>query len=651
MAQKKLSAVISIGGAVSSTLGRAFSSVRGETTKVGDAISKLTARQRELGNVIRQQETLGRSASALKVQYAQTELGLIGRQIEALKRRQAVEKRITDNQAERSKVRGQIGEAVGVGAAVLGPIGASVKASASFRYELALIGNTANLTGVQIGALGKDIQAVARDTGNATTDVLGAMKFLVAAGMDAMTAGQALSSIGRTATATGSNIEDVAKATFTLGDALKVQPGQMQKALDALVQSGKEGNFEFKDMAAELPVLGAAMQSLKLTGTDAVATLGAALQIARKGAGGSAQAATNLENFLVKLTSPETLKKAKENFGVDLYQIITDAQSQGKNPFEAALAEINRMTKGGDQKLLGELFGDMQVQGFLRPMLQNLEEYDRIKRAALSADGVVDRDLPAILGQTQKQLEATGDAFRQLGIAIGSALAPAVGAVVGVLVPAIRGITDFVSENGKLVGSVLVGSVLVGAAAMSAGRIGFLVIKYGALLAARAVMALGVAMMANPIGMGIRLIAGGAALIVMHWTPIKAFFANLWGEVKATFAGVYDWIVGKVAYLMELPGKIKDKVGGALGIGAYSSTVSGSTMDGFEVPGAGLPDVPAMAARGSSTTVTDNSTQVFNVTQQPGQDAKALANEIERLQRRRAGVAGRSSLIDGAGAQ
>jgi TP901 family phage tail tape measure protein len=646
MAQKQLSAVIQIGGAVSSTLGRAFGAVRGETIKVGEAVSKLTARQRELGNVIKQQEALGRNASALKVQYANQELVLIGRQIEALKRRQAVEQRITDNQAQRANLRGQIGEAVAVGAAVLGPLGAAIKSSASFNYELALIGNTANLTRTQVTALGADIQAVARDTGNATTDVLGAMKFLVAAGMDAMTAGQALRGIGKTATATGSNIEDVAKATFTLGDALKVNPGQMQKALDALVQAGKEGNFEFKDMAAELPVLGAAMQSLKLTGTDAVATLGAALQIARKGAGGSAQAATNLENFLVKLASPETLKKARENFGVDLYQIITDAQSKGQNPFEAALAEINRMTKGGDQKLLGELFGDMQVQGFLRPMLQNLDEYNRIKRAALEADGVVDRDLPAILGQTQKQLEATGDAFRQLGIAIGAALAPAVGMVVGVLVPAIQGVTSFVNENSKLVGSI--GAV---GAALAAGRIGFLVIKYGALLASRAVLALGAAMLANPIGLGIRLIAGGAALIVMHWEPIKGFFANLWGEVKATFASVYDWIVGKVAYLMEIPGRIKDKVGGALGIGSYAKPPTGGTMDGFEPPGAGLPDVPAVASRGSSVTNNVTHSPTYNITQQPGQSAKELADEIDRLQRRRAGVMGRSSLLDGMGAQ
>lgn len=646
MSQKRLSAVIQIGGAVSSTLGRAFGAVRGETIKVGEAVSKLTARQRELGNVIKQQEALGRSASALKVQYANQELALIGRQIEALKRRQAVEQRITDNQAQRANLRGQIGEAVAVGAAVLGPLGAAVKSAASFSYELALIGNTANLTRPQVAALGADIQAVARDTGNATTDVLGAMKFLVAAGMDAMTAGQALRGIGKTATATGSNIEDVAKATFTLGDALKVNPGQMQKALDALVQSGKEGNFEFKDMAAELPVLGAAMQSLKLTGTDAVATLGAALQVARKGAGTSSQAATNLENFLVKLTSTETLKKARENFGVDLYKIITDAQSSGRNPFEAALAEINRMTKGGDQKLLGELFGDMQVQGFLRPMLQNLDEYNRIKKAALEADGVVDRDLPAILQQTQKQLEATGDAFRQLGIAIGSALAPAVGMVVGVLVPAIQGVTSFVNENSKLVGSI--GAV---AAALAAGRIGFLVIKYGALLASRAVLGLGAAMMANPIGLGVRLIAAGAALIVMHWEPIKGFFANLWGEVKATFASVYDWIVGRVAYLMEIPGRIKDKVGGALGIGSYAKPPTGGTMDGFEPPGAGLPDVPAVASRGSNVTNNVTHSPTYNITQQPGQSAKELADEIDRLQRRRAGVMGRSSLLDGMGAQ
>ncbi|STE19174.1 Phage-related minor tail protein [Escherichia coli] len=48
----------------------------------------------------------------------------------------------------------------------------------------------------------------------------------------------------------------------------------MKSAMGILVQAGKEGNFEFKDMAKNLPVLGAQFQALKMGGKEAAATMG-----------------------------------------------------------------------------------------------------------------------------------------------------------------------------------------------------------------------------------------------------------------------------------------------------------------------------------------------------------------------------------------
>lgn len=644
MANKRLSAVITIGGAVSSTLGAAFGAVRSQTSQVGAAVSQLTARQKELNRELEKIGRSGQRGSELRVQYAQQELVTIGRQIEALKRRQAIENAQKANRDQRSELRGKIGETVAVGAVVAAPTAMSIKTAADFNYQLRVIGNTANMTQPQIKALGDEILKISGETGNSAQNVQKAMGFLVAAGMEAGTAAAVLRPVGRTATATASEIEDVAKATFTLNDALKIQPTQMQRALDMLVQSGKEGNFEFKDMASELPVLAAGMQSLKMTGGEAVATLGAALQIARKGAGTSQQASTNVENFLAKVMSPETLKKASKTFGVDLYKIISDAQKNGKNPFEAAIQAINKMTKGGDQKLLGELFQDMQVQNFLRPMLQNLQEYDRIKKAALAADGVTDRDLPGIMAETKKQMDSASEAVGRLGIALGTALAPAVGAVLGVFTPLVERLTTFVTEN-----SAVVGSVVAATTAFFVGRTAFLALNYGVKLVTAGFWALRAIMLANPIGLVVGAIAASVALIYLNWGPLKEWFKALWDDIKASFAAVYDWIVGKVAYMMELPGKIKQKVASVFSGGG--SDLGSIQYDANGIPtGMSLPDVPAMTPR-SGSNVTDNSQTTINITQQPGQDAKGLADELERRRRLQAGVRARSSLVDGAGAQ
>lgn len=591
MATKKLSTVITIGGAISGSLRSAFGAVKSQTAQVGAAVKQLTDRQRELNRVISDQERLGRSGSALKVQYAQQELAIIGKQIAAQQRLQAIEESRQRNLARRSKLRGDMVETAAVGAAIALPAGAAIKRSSEFNYQLQAIGNTADMTDEQVKALGRDIMVISNEVGKSAQDTQRALGFLVAAGMDVPLARDNLRAVGRTATATASEIEDVAKASFTLNDALKIQPTQMQKALDMLVQSGKEGNFEFKDMAAELPVLGAGLQSLKMTGTEAVATIGAALQIARKGAGSSQQAATNVENFLAKVLSPETLKKASK-LGSDLYGVVSRAQKKGENPFEAAIKEINRVTKGGDAKLLGELFQDMQVQNFLRPMLQNLKEYERIKKAALEADGVTDRDFQKMAKTTKQQLDEMANAAGRAGIAIGNSLEPAVGRLAAVLTPVVRGITNFVDSNRELVGTAILvaGGLTAVRLGVLATQFAFTFLRGGALnviglftrlspmvsaagwalrLASVAMGALGAAIAATPIGWvvaGIAAIAAGGALVYKYWEPLKAFFSGFFDGLLSGLAPIGQSIATAFApvvdFLAPIVVPVLDTIGG-----------------------------------------------------------------------------------------
>lgn len=653
MANKRLNAVIQIGGAVSSSLGAAFNAIRGETTKVGAAIQQLTTRQRELNAMLAQAGRDGVRGSELRLQYARQELDMIGRQIAALRRRQAIEQAQQANRTARAEIRGQIGSTLATGASIAVPVGAAIKEAAEFDYQMQLIGNTANMTKAEIADLRRSIIDDSRKVGQSAPNMQKGMGFLIAAGMEAGLARQFLVAIGKTATATASDIEDLSKMVFTLNDSLKITPQGMQETIDTLAQAGKEGNVELRDMAKQLPVLGAGFVSLKMEGREAAATMGAALQIARKGAADADEAANNMKNFIAKIMSPETLKKAKKNFNLDLYKIITDAQKKGGNPFEAAMESIIKATKG-DQKAIGELFQDMQVQNFLRPMIQQWDKYKEIKDKALKADGVIEQDFQKMLETTKQGIMDLANAFGRLGIAIGSSLNVGGG---GGFTGFIDGITEFVTANKELVGASI--KVVGGLFAM---RLGWLGLTYawnmaqGAWLAAQAVWAaapavitavgtalrfvgtsllwVGRALLMNPIGLTVTAIAGAVFLIYKYWEPLKAWFSNLWENIKSTFTGVYDWIVGKVASVASL----------------WGGAASGSAPAAAGPKPAALPAVPQMAARGG-TTVNDNSQTTVNVTQQPGQNARELAAEIERRMRERQGVRRRSALVDGVGAQ
>lgn len=56
-----------------------------------------------------------------------------------------------------------------------------------------------------------------------------------------------------------------------------------------------------------------------------------------------------MQNFMAKMQSPETLKKAQKLYGIDLNAIIKKAQKAGENPLDATLMAIMKAT-GDDPK-------------------------------------------------------------------------------------------------------------------------------------------------------------------------------------------------------------------------------------------------------------------------------------------------------------
>lgn len=548
MANKKLSAVIAIGGTVTSDFRAAVEQTKSKFREVGSALREVERSQRSLNSEIKKAEKAGTDASKYR-----SELGQLVTKTNELKRAQQslldVEKKITDNRKRQEELRGKMRDTAVAGAAMALPVGFAFTAASNFNYDLQAIGNTADMTRGQVIGMGLEIVRLSDRTGQSADTMKNALGFLVAAGQDVGEAQKNMETIGRTATATAANIEDVAKASFTLQDALKIDSKQMQGALDALVQAGKEGNFEFKDMAAELPVLGAAFQALKFTGKDAAASMAAYLQIARKGAATSSEAANNMNNFLGKILSPETLKKA-EKLGSDLNAVVTGAQAKGQNPIEAAIAEINRITKGGDQKLLGELFADMQVQNFLRPALQNLDEYAKIRDKALSASGVVDRDFAIMMETSKQQTQALGNAVKSLQISIGTVLEPVIGKLSESFTPFVIAAREFVTANPKMVGAAMAaagaftalrlavlgtrlaftllgGKMLQTTAQLAAARASALLAGGSLGTVATAVRTVGLALTATPIGAAIAAIGVGALVIRKYWEPIAAWFGGV----------------------------------------------------------------------------------------------------------------------------
>ncbi len=271
-------------------------------------------------------------------------------------------------------------------------------------HRLRELGNVGQLSAKQLEDMDKRLASISRYTNQMRPEIAEGLNVLVASGIDPTKALDYMNVIGRTATGEQAAIADISRTAFAVSDNLKVPIDDLGKSMDILAMSGKEGRFELKDMAAAFPSLTAGAAMLGMKGTPAVASLGAALQVAMKGAGEASEAANNLENFIQKVTSPLAVKNFEEVFGVNLKQVLLDAAAQGRDPI---LEVIEMMTElsGGDVFKVSEVFQDKQVLNFIKPMMQNLNEYKRIKASALSAEGVVDSDFEHMMETTNEQFK------------------------------------------------------------------------------------------------------------------------------------------------------------------------------------------------------------------------------------------------------
>lgn len=657
-----------------SVLGKSFSeaktkagALKTQAESQGVALQRLRQQMQQAGvstrSLAADQAKLG--AALERARNAQAKLGT------ALAKQQA-------NLDKRAQYRGQLFDAAALGA----PIAISLRQGMQFEHSLRATGNIADLSNQQIAQARSELHKTARDTNQTVNELHRGMDVLLAAGLDYGRTMAALPTIGKVATGEQASVEDASKTTFAFLDNLKIAQNELGKAWDIATQAGKEGRFEIGDMSKYFPQLTSSVQSFGLVGKEAVATLAASLQIAMKGAGDQSEAANNMRNLFQKMFAPETMKNFSKNFGVNMEKLMKKAMQRGINPIEFFVKVVKKIT-GGDRFKLGKLFQDLQVQNALVPLMANYEEYEHIKKKALSSQGVVDKDFENMMETAQEQVKRLGISVRHLGDAFSVALSPTIGLVATVFDKAASAVVKFAvqfpfltkvisnvvvgfiamrvatigfgyastfamggintlkvafasltariaqarigmtafnataggsalgSVAGKAAGGSALGSIAskaltpvraignavlhpvaalrtlgsglaglgrgaargagtglrtVGSAAAGLGR--FLLNPIGAIrslggamlgfvrLAVPAVVggirAIGIAMMSNPVGIGLAVIAGAALLIYKYWQPIKAFFGGLWGGFKSGFSSAFSGIGSALAPLQPV---------------------------------------------------------------------------------------------------
>ena len=323
-------------------------------------------------------------------------------------------------------MRARMAESLAVGYALRYALQAPIEAATKFETALLDIAQKAELGDAAMTALGQRMRGLAPTVNQSAMDIARAMDTLLGMGMDGGTAETVLPTLGKTATAYNADIADLAKTAMAAIDNLKLKASELPRAMDMIARAGKEGAFELKDMAQYLPALAAMAEVNGMRGVDAIGELGAALQITRKGAGDSAEAATNLRNVLQKLTSEQVVGKFKKLGGINLKKQLDAQVKAGVSPLEAIIKITREVIEKSKGKIkISDLFTDMQMQLGMAALVQHYEEFLRIRQEMqTNSGGMVDQDFERRLQTMGARMAALTQAWETFKITAGGALAP-----------------------------------------------------------------------------------------------------------------------------------------------------------------------------------------------------------------------------------
>lgn len=311
-------------------------------------------------------------------------------------------------------------------AAIAVGAGKAVKRFAEVDLAMKRIGITADASDEEVGKFQKTLRETASANALSFDSVKGGMESLIAGGMELGQANKVIGAVSKTAQASGSDVAEMATTVLSLSQNAEVGADKMQVALDSLAKAGKEGKFEFKDMARYLPSILPAAAAVGTKGVEGVQNMAAALQTMRLGAGTSEEAATNMQNVLSKMNSTETAKKFKK-MGVDLESSMKKAKKEGKDALETFVDLTDTATKG-DLSQLPKLFQDMQVQAGMRAMMMYRKEYDKFKASIKNSGGTIDKDLARVLDSPAAKMAQMAQSADRLVTSIGGGLVAAMNA-------------------------------------------------------------------------------------------------------------------------------------------------------------------------------------------------------------------------------
>lgn len=524
MANKKLNATITIGGAVSSSLKGAFGTVKSSVEQVGAAMAKLEREQRTLTNAIQTFGRQGKNVDSLRAKYA-ANVAAVDKLRTATERLKRVEDARQRNLDKREEYKSGIMGTVALGATIAAP----VKAAIDFESTMADVKKVVDFdTPDGFKKMGQDIINMSKVLPMTANDI----GKIVAAGGQSGIAAKELMTFAESAIKMGVAFDITAdqagQAMAEMRSAFKMNQQQVVVLADKINYLGNNTAASAKDIMEIVQRIGP-LGEVAGTASGEIAALGATL----RGMGVQNEiAATGIKNLMLSLTAGKAATKSQREafarLGYSSTAVAKSMQLDSKKTMLVILKQVAKLRKHEQSAVLTQLFGK-EVVGAIAPLLTNIKELEKNFDAVadkMKYAGSMEKEYQARAATTANALVIFRNQITALGITIGSVLLPAVNSVLKTISPWIGKVTELAQAHPVVTKAIVAtaGALITMRIATFAAGFAFTYLRggalrvVGALAGARAQMAL-TAVSARAVGAAATVANGGLVGMASRGIP------------------------------------------------------------------------------------------------------------------------------------
>lgn len=520
--------------------------------------------------------------------------GAVNRQTEALKRQgeqmrrlQSAREAYDKTMDTRNKLAGAGAGMAATGAAIGAPIANAVREYSSF--EDAMLGVQRQVQGVgEIGSASyrqivAEVKALARELPVPTNQI--ADMYTAAARMEVPR--EALADFTRTvtqmATAFDAVPDEIAEAMGKVAKNFKIPVTEIRGLADTINYLDDNAISKAGDIIDVLNRTSGVAASVKIS-EKAVAALASTLLTlgdTRETAGTAINAI--IQRFAAAESGTKDFRAAMKSVGLSLKGVQTGMQTDAQGALFQVIDAIKDLPADQRIGIMVDLVG-MEHSDTMAKLVSNTEEWRRQIELAndAAASGSMEREFQkrtqAMSAHWQRFKNLLFDINTSTGGALRERLLGIMDAAGGVLTR----IADWMQANPSLTATIVTATAAVAAIVTGMGALTlamaavlgpFAMARYGiaafGVFASKAIpfvtmlgkvalpavgqalLWIGRALMANPIGLAVTGIALAAGLVYQHWEPIKAWFASIWDNVKQTTGQALEFFRGLPAQFAQ----------------------------------------------------------------------------------------------------